>query len=141
MHLSRPVLGRRQGHYLYRFCSCANRSAEQAHPKLVQIAYLLCDLACAYHDLPSLSTLSPMAHTGVKWNEENAASCPYCRTCRFNNMCLNHSSLLIQYYLEDENMPLFFNFLGMPFFHFPPDFINTGVPYLLAACMNICVSA
>ena len=65
---------------------------------------------------------------GVKWGEiGNKWSCPYCRTCRFDNVCLNHTSLAIQFYQDpQDSIPLFYDFIGQPHNSFPADFINTG---------------
>ena len=75
--------------------------------------------------------------TGVKWSEHNAASCPACRTCRFDNVCLNHTSLDIQYYLESQDIPLMYDLSGTPYWHFPPDFINTGMSFNY--CLHVCI--
>lgn len=72
---------------------------------------------------------------GVKWGEiGNKWSCPYCRTCRFDNVCLNHTSLAVQFYQDPQDpTPLFYDFIGQPHNTFPADFINTGAP-LLSSC-------
>ena len=58
----------------------------------------------------------------------NAYGCPYCRTCAFASLCLNHSSLDWQYYQGAGNTaPLFYDMKGSARRSFPPDFINTGV--------------
>ena len=66
---------------------------------------------------------------GIKWGEASArAACQHCRTCRFDNVCLNHTSMEIQYFQSPEDgAPLFYDFSGRPHWSFPPDFVNTGV--------------
>ena len=68
--------------------------------------------------------------TGVKWGEASArAACQHCRTCRFDNVCLNHTSLEIQYFQDPKDQgPLFYDFAGRPHWSFPADFVNTGAP-------------
>lgn len=64
---------------------------------------------------------------GLKWGEDNLYGCPLCRTCRFDNVCLNHSSLDIQYYKGNSPLPLFYDAsTGRPHHQFPTDFLNTG---------------
>ena len=63
---------------------------------------------------------------GLKWNEHNEYACPYCRSCRFDNVCLNHSSLQIQYYSGKDPVPLFYDMSAIPHHTFPADFLNTG---------------
>ena len=92
-------------------------------------------------------------HAGVQWGELDDAKygCPFCRTCRFTGVCLNHSSLEIQYYKGANNAaPLFYDLTGNPHHTFPSDFINTGacpslyrrhmphdVNVLLLACLHV----
>ncbi|KAL0030947.1 hypothetical protein WJX79_003275 [Trebouxia sp. C0005] len=65
--------------------------------------------------------------TGLKWGEDNLYGCPLCRTCRFDNVCFNHSSQDVQFYVDDAQSPLFYEAAnGEPHYEFPPDFINTG---------------
>ena len=49
--------------------------------------------------------------------------------CRFNNVCLNHSSLDIQYYVSpaQSGVPLFYDHTARAHFVFPPDFVSTGL--------------
>lgn len=61
-----------------------------------------------------------------KWPNHNVARCDRCRACRFDNVCLNHTSLEFQYYMDSEQIPLFYDFTGNAQFVFPTDFINTG---------------
>lgn len=68
-------------------------------------------------------------HAGLQWGEkgDSGYGCPHCRTCVFTDMCLNHTSLQIQYYRGADNAaPLFYDSKGAPHFTFPADFINTG---------------
>ena len=89
-------------------------------------------------------SLDPLGCIGVKWGEASArAACQHCRTCRFDNVCLNHTSLEIQYFQDPEDKgPLFYDFSGQPHWSFPSDFINTGAhgaflhTSLCAACAN-----
>ncbi len=64
--------------------------------------------------------------TGSKWGDESKSSCSYCRTCRFDNVCLNLSSHDIQYYHGNGQIPLFYDSSGRPHLEFPPDFVETG---------------
>lgn len=63
---------------------------------------------------------------GLKWNERNEYACPYCRSCRFDNVCLNHSSLQVQYYSGKDPVPLFYDMKANAHNTFPDDFLNTG---------------
>ena len=64
---------------------------------------------------------------GLKWGEVgNRINCPFCRTCVFRNVCLNHSSGAMQFYWDPARGPLFHDFAGVPHGTFPKDFINTG---------------
>ena len=81
-------------------------------------------------------------HAGVKWGEVNVRyGCPYCRTCRFDNVCLNHSTMAIQFYHDPESQgPLFYDFAGQPHYTFPADFINTGgLPWLGPPQLMLCL--
>jgi len=72
--------------------------------------------------------------TGLKWGEDNMYGCPLCRTCRFDNVCFNHSSQDIQFYVGDGQLPLFYDAAnGEAHYEFPPDFINTGAQLLRSA--------
>lgn len=69
--------------------------------------------------------------TGLKWGEDNMYGCPLCRTCRFDNVCFNHSSQDVQFYVGDGQLPLFYDAAnGEAHYEFPPDFINTGAQLL-----------
>ena len=47
--------------------------------------------------------------------------------CRFDNVCLNHSSLAIQYHVSPQSAyPLFYDNDAMPHYNFPPTFVSTG---------------
>ncbi|KAL3163114.1 hypothetical protein ABBQ32_009529 [Trebouxia sp. C0010 RCD-2024] len=71
--------------------------------------------------------ISSFTCTGLKWGEDNKYGCPLCRTCRFNNVCFNHSSQDIQYYKGTSSLPLFHDASnGQPHHQFPTDFVNTG---------------
>ena len=52
--------------------------------------------------------------------------------CRFNNVCLNHTSKDVQYYVGSAagSLPLFYDHNATPHFSFPPDFVSTGVESL-----------
>lgn len=70
---------------------------------------------------------------GLKWGEDNLYGCPLCRTCRFDNVCFNHSSRDIQYYTGNAPMPLFYDASnGEPHNDFPTDFLNTGACWPLS---------
>lgn len=79
----------------------------------------------------------------MKWDEDKTANqqrfseagCILCRACNFNNVCLNHSSLDIQYYADTALGPLFYDFAGNAHFSFPPDFVNTGTTCMFHACV------
>lgn len=64
--------------------------------------------------------------TGVKWNEPDPQFCSHCRTCRFDNVCVNLSSHDIQFYKGNDNIPLFYDDTGRPHHEFPTDFVDTG---------------
>ena len=54
--------------------------------------------------------------------------------CRFHDICLNHSSLEWQYYVDPEEaeVPLFYHYLnGHAVYEFPGDFIMTGHVHIL----------
>ena len=54
--------------------------------------------------------------------------------CRFHDVCLNHSSLEWQYYVDPEQaeVPLFYHYLnGHAVYEFPGDFIMTGHVHIL----------
>ncbi len=54
--------------------------------------------------------------------------------CRFHDICLNHSSLEWQYYVdpEDAEVPLFYHYLnGHAVYEFPGDFVMTGHVHIL----------
>ena len=53
---------------------------------------------------------------------------------RFHDVCINHTTLEIQYYVEPTNpeAPLFYHYLnGQPHYKFPPDFVMTGHVHIL----------
>ena len=55
-------------------------------------------------------------------------------TCRFHDICLNHTSLEWQYYVdpEDVEVPLFYHYLnGHAVYEFPGDFVMTGHVHIL----------
>ena len=55
-------------------------------------------------------------------------------TCRFHDICLNHTSLEWQYYVdpEDAEVPLFYHYLnGHAVYEFPGDFVMTGHVHIL----------
>ena len=54
--------------------------------------------------------------------------------CRFHDICLNHTSLEWQYYVDPEavEVPLFYHYLnGHPVYEFPDDFVMTGHVHIL----------
>lgn len=87
--------------------------------------------------------------TGMNWDEDkwasqqrfNGAGCILCRACTFKNVCLNHTSLNIQYYADGTTGPLFYDFAGNAHSSFPSDFINTGEAEVcfsvLAHCLGV----
>lgn len=55
-------------------------------------------------------------------------------TRRFHDICLNHTSMEFQYYVDpaEAETPLFYHYLnGHPHFTFPSDFIMTGHVHIL----------
>ncbi len=64
--------------------------------------------------------------TGTKWGDQSKSICSYCRTCRFDNVCLNLSSYDIQCYKGNKQIPLFYDNGGKPHHEFPADFVETG---------------
>lgn len=67
---------------------------------------------------------------GQSWSKA-----PSHQTCRFNNVCYNHSSGAFQYYVNPKDaslgIPLFYDFDGVPHYTFPTDFVSTGVSHWL----------
>ena len=58
----------------------------------------------------------------------------YHLVCRFHDICLNHTSLEWQYYVDPEavEVPLFYHYLnGHPVYEFPDDFVMTGHVHIL----------
>ena len=89
------------------------------------------------------TVLTMKTSPGMKWGEEKLGiGCPYCRACRFRDVCLNHTSLDIQYYLGNSTGPLFYDPYAEPHNTFPPDFINTGEcnDALTGRSMACCIS-
>lgn len=82
-------------------------------------------MATVKRDYDGLSCL------GAKYHELNNYACPHCRACRFDNVCLNHSTLQIQYYAGKTVAPLFYDSMGVGHMEFPEDFVNTGNPVLV----------
>ncbi len=65
-----------------------------------------------------------------------------CRVCRFSNVCLNRTSLKIQFYKGSDNSPLFYNAKGAPVHSFPADFTDTGTqvyPSAGRSCSHFCL--
>ena len=54
--------------------------------------------------------------------------------CRFHDICLNHTSMEFQYYVDPAaaETPLFYHYLNAnPHYTFPQDFIMTGHVHIL----------
>ncbi|KAK9794589.1 hypothetical protein WJX73_000137 [Symbiochloris irregularis] len=82
---------------------------------------------------PIQSSFSSFTCTGLQYGEVNGQGgssvygCPFCRTCSFQSVCLNHSSLEWQYYKgADNTAPLFYDMHGQAWHRFPPDFVSTA---------------
>ncbi|BDA45779.1 hypothetical protein COCOBI_07-5660 [Coccomyxa sp. Obi] len=72
---------------------------------------------------------SSFACTGHKWEDDYLY-----HSCRFHDICLNHTSMEFQYYVDpaEAETPLFYHYLnGHPHFTFPSDFIMTGHVHIL----------
>ena len=100
---------------VHTICKCKHWSKVQIAAKFTQ--------SCLFQQSTHVHVCA-----GLKWHEENQANCISCQTCRFNNVCLNHTTLNIQYYRGETDWPLFYDILGTPHVQFPADFLNTGVP-------------
>lgn len=68
--------------------------------------------------------------SGVKWGEDyrlDQLRCSECRTCRFDNVCLNHSSLEIVFYKGSQDVIYYHEQTGKAQYDFPDDFLMLGI--------------
>ena len=66
---------------------------------------------------------------GIKWGEDERLvdnRCSDCRTCRFDNVCLNHSSLDIMFYKGSQDVLYYHEQTGKAMYSFPDDFVMLG---------------
>ena len=74
--------------------------------------------------------LTIVALPGVKWGEDyrlDHLRCSECRTCRFENVCLNHSSLEIMFYKGSQDVLYYHEQSGEAQYKFPNDFLMLGM--------------
>lgn len=80
----------------------------------------------------------------MQWGEHNLYGQPYARSCRFDNVCLNHSTLAWQFYWPEGPEPLFYRQQDAQAQHeFPDDFVATGAAALLllySSWLRICLA-
>jgi hypothetical protein len=62
-------------------------------------------------------------HAGTSWSTD-----PGHQLCRFDNVCLDHSTQRFQYFVDPTfaGMPLFYDHSGAAHFSFPENFVSTG---------------
>lgn len=83
--------------------------------------------------LPCVDIRTPQEqclHTvGVKLGEDERLGdnrCRDCRTCRFDNVRMNLSSLNIQFYKSFQDVMYYHEDTGEPIYSFPDDFVMSG---------------
>lgn len=75
---------------------------------------------------------------GVEYGDKTRGGCPhYCRVCQFSNVCLNHSSLEIQFYRGEDKTPLYYSQTGAAHYNFPTGLVTTGRCHLCPGSVNI----
>lgn len=122
MMIAGVLVGQCAGQQGFEFWDQAELHHHQHHG--IRLKSLRAQQAAPHSGAPVYSSFTC---TGLKWGEDSMYGCPLCRTCRFDNVCFNHSSQDIQFYVGDAQLPLFYDAAnGEPHYEFPPDFINTG---------------
>lgn len=72
----------------------------------------------------------PAGTSGVKWGEDYRLEnlrCAECRTCRFDNVCLNHTSGSIVFFKGSQDILYYHEQTGEAQYNFPDDFVMLGM--------------